>query len=91
MVLPNSAFIYKKRIKRRGHAWQPGTGPEGETCKTCRFISHKRMGNTYIKCGHPSAPKWTGGPGTDIRARDPACIKWESNPLNDLSKGEAGR
>jgi hypothetical protein len=75
MLLPPTA---KASPKRRGHAWTPGSGPEGETCRTCRFISRKRMGNTYIKCGHPQAPKWTGGPGTDIRAKDPACKKWES-------------
>ena len=32
MVLPESA---RKRVKMRGHAAIPGTGPEGETCGSC--------------------------------------------------------
>ncbi len=67
----------RQRHKRRGHAGQPGDGPHGETCKTCRHIVRKRMANTYLKCGHRLAPRPTGGSATDIKARDPACPQWE--------------
>lgn len=59
------------------YAAYPGTGPEGETCKTCAHLSRKRMAKTYLKCGLVQA-KWTGGGGTDVRASSPACSKWES-------------
>ena len=65
------------RTKKSGHAWRPGTGPEGETCKTCKHIARVKFAKTYIKCGLMRA-QWTGGPGTDIRARDAACKMWES-------------
>lgn len=71
--------LERKRLRRRasennkrGHAWKPGTGPAGETCKTCK---HYRRGK-YLKCLLMKA-HWTAGPKTDIRARDPACMKWE--------------
>lgn len=60
-------------LKRRGHAAQPGTGPVGETCKTCQHYTLRHMSGTYRKCG---LANWTRGPGSDIRASDPACEKW---------------
>lgn len=59
-----------------GYAYPPGTGPKGETCRTCRHLHRKRMGNVYLKCSLVRH-LWTGGVGTDIRARSPACKKWE--------------
>lgn len=71
-------FIRKNTpAKLKGlHASIPGTGPAGETCGTCANLIHKRMAKTYIKCGLTRA-MWTGGAGTDVRAKDPACSKWE--------------
>jgi hypothetical protein len=66
----------KQHARRRGHAGLPGAGPKGETCRSCAHYTHQ--GNTagsYPKCGLVRA-HWTRGPGTDIRARDPACEKW---------------
>ena len=65
----------KLRTKKTGHIAPPGTGPEGETCKTCKHLYRKSMAKTYLKCGLNSA-KWTGGGGTDVRANDPACREW---------------
>lgn len=65
------------RSKKTGHAWPPGTGPEGETCGSCKHLARKSMGRVYLKCGLMQAV-WTGGAGTDVRARDPACKKWEA-------------
>lgn len=67
----------RKATKPRGYAWAPGTGPAGETCSSCKHIARHRSANTYLKCGLVRA-KWTHGPGTDIRARSPACKLWES-------------
>ena len=73
-----------KQLKRRGHAAQPGTGPAGETCKTCHHLARNVMysGKAFSKCELEKA-RWTGGTGTDIRQRDPACLKW-------MAKGAAG-
>lgn len=76
MVLPPSALKARRLSKKHGHAAPPGTGPEGETCKTCKHLSGWRMSKTYLKCGLMSA-HWTGGEGTDVRAGDKACRRWE--------------
>lgn len=61
---------------QRSHPAKPGTGPAGETCKTCAHIHRNQMAKTYLKCELMRA-KWTGGYGTDIKASDAACEKWE--------------
>ena len=75
MLLPASA-LKGATVPKRGHAARPGTGPEGETCATCHHYPIKRMSKAYRKCALTKAT-WTGGGGSDIRARDPACEKWE--------------
>ena len=60
----------------QGHILPPGTGPAGETCKTCHHIFRNELAKTYLKCGLNRA-NWTGGGKTDIRAGDAACAKWE--------------
>ena len=76
MLLPASA-LRATTTPKRGHAARPGTGPEGETCGSCRHYTRKRMSKTYRKCALTKAT-WTGGGGSDIRARDPACAKWDA-------------
>lgn len=66
----------RKKTKPNGYAAAPGTGPKGETCKTCRYYSGHRRTKIYRKCELTRA-KWTGGPGSDILARSPACHYWE--------------
>lgn len=68
-------LAWQRKLAKGGYAARPGSGPEGETCKTCEHIARKEMGKTYLKCGLMQA-QWTGGPGTDIRASAPACSKW---------------
>lgn len=78
MVLPASALV--KRVpkqKKNGYAAIPGTGPAGETCKTCDHLTRKVMAGTFLKCGLMVA-HWTGGYGTDVLARSPACRWWEA-------------
>ena len=74
MLLPESAM--PKPSPKGLYAARPGTGPEGETCKTCKHIAYRFLARTYIKCGLMQG-KWTGGGGTDIKARAPACSRWE--------------
>lgn len=67
----------RKPTKPNGYAAVPGSGPTGETCKSCEFAvgvgGHAR---TYYKC-EKRQHLWTGGPGSDIRLRSPACSYWE--------------
>lgn len=67
--------VKRKSAAPQGHAWQPGSGPAGETCGTCKHMVRRHMARTYIKCGLVKE-HWTQGSRTDIRARDPACLKW---------------
>ncbi len=62
---------------KRGYAYPPGTGPKGETCKTCEHIFRNRLAKTYLKCELAKA-RWTGGGGSDILAGSPACKAWEA-------------
>ena len=64
------------RSKKHGHAALPGTGPAGETCGSCKHLYRKLMAKTYLKCELMHA-HWTGGEGTDVRAGDAACRRWE--------------
>ena len=75
MVLPVSA---KTRIDRKGHAGIPGMGPRGETCGSCLHLTRTRTRKkTFRKCALRRA-EWTSAKGTDVRAKDPACGKWEA-------------
>ena len=64
--------------KPKGHAFHPGSGPAGETCRSC--VHKVRIGlskKTVHKCGLVRR-KWTASVRTDIRLRDPACRHWEA-------------
>ena len=59
-----------------GYAAAPGSGPDGETCGTCKHLVVKEYANKYFKCG---IGKITGGAGTDIRKKSLACHKWSKD------------
>jgi hypothetical protein len=63
------------------YAAQPGTGPEGESCRTCEHSYARQFTKNYWKCGLVPA---TGGPGTDIRLKSAACEKWEPRAPFDI-------
>jgi hypothetical protein len=72
----------RKPTRPNGYAAPPGTGPTGETCKSCEHAvrTSGSTAGTYRKCLLMKA-HWTGGPGSDILFRSPACRKWErENP-----------
>jgi hypothetical protein len=71
-------LIAKATGKRvTGYAAPPGTGPAGETCKTCEHFWRKRgHSKVYRKCGHPKAHR-SNCTATDIKASALACRLWE--------------
>ncbi len=75
MLIP--AHAMPKPSPKGLYAARPGTGPEGETCGSCRHLFRNQLARTYLKCSLMRA-LWTGGGGSDIKARAPACSKWES-------------
>lgn len=77
MTLPPSALAARRKSNKRGHASPPGTGPKGESCKTCAHVVRKGMSKTYLKCGIMRA-HWTGGGATDVRSGDAACSQWSA-------------
>lgn len=83
---PPPADGKRKSTRPNGYAAQPGSGPKGETCGSCAHCVWKEMAKSYLKCGKVRAT-WTGGPGTDIRARAPACSFWE-RPVDGCAAGE---
>jgi len=66
----------RKPTKRNGYGGIPGTGPAGETCGSCRHHVIHSYARDYHKCALAKAI-WTGGPGSDILVRSPACSRWE--------------
>lgn len=78
----------RKPTPKRGHYFTPGTGPEGETCGTCKHLFRNQRSKTYLKCGL-NRVHWTGGEGSDIRAKDAACKFWEGECQGEPDLGAA--
>lgn len=73
----------KKKLVANGYPKPPGSGPAGETCKTCEF-KHRiqiRSGKGFWKCLKFHSPQtqhqWSGCISSDIRLKSPACSFWE--------------
>jgi hypothetical protein len=62
----------------KGYAARPGSGPQGETCKSCshKYANEMRSGRVFWKCSL-QRHRWTGGRGSDILLKSPACSGWE--------------
>ena len=71
------ARTHKAPKPLKGYAAEPGTGPKGETCGTCRHHVKKHMAGIYPKCALMSR-FWTGGGATDIKVRSAACRHWQT-------------
>src|SRR5688572_21485722 len=69
-------LLTKRRMDPKGYAALPGTGPAGETCKSCEHYTIRRFSKGYRKCMLTRAT-WTCGPGSDVKASSPACSRWE--------------
>lgn len=77
LVLTAAAPRGKHYVEPRGYAARPGTGPADKQCRQCRHYTHKgNVAGNYPKCGANRA-RWTGGRGSDILAKAPACSKFE--------------
>lgn len=61
--------------EKRTTAAKSGTGPEGETCGTCRH--RVKPNGIHQKCDLVRH-LWTFGEATDIKARWAACREWEA-------------
>lgn len=67
----------KRSYAARGFAARPGTGPAGETCRSCNHSVQVAAGNRVVwKCGLCRAG-WSKSPRTDIRINADACELWE--------------
>lgn len=64
----------KAKSVAKGFAAPPGTGPAGETCRTCANV---RRSGRFFKC---ALVKPTHGLGSDIRLRWDACRLWQPTP-----------
>ncbi len=73
----------RRKVPGMKYSYEPwssyrGPGPDGATCKTCRFLlNNGKNHHNYFKCGKS---KVTNGPGSDIRLRDRACFLYEPYP-----------
>lgn len=66
------------RLNFGAYPYKPGSGPSGETCRTCDNATlHTYHDKRYWKCGLVVP---TSGPGTDIRLKTPACRAWRRKP-----------
>lgn len=62
-----------RQLRDFAHPAKPGTGPAGQTCRTCANRCRVEGGTKiYQKCGLLKAA-WTKGPATDLHCRDAAC------------------
>ena len=71
--------VHRREIRpANGYAAESGTGPNGETCGSCRHFIRRR-GGKYFKCFLIVGNNDTGthGAGTDIRKGAAACQFWE--------------
>lgn len=83
---PAMTLADRRRALRRaseqpcGYAASPGTGPEGETCRSCAHaVEQWQLGardRRWWKCALAQA-RWTRSIRTDIRLKSPACRNWE--------------
>jgi hypothetical protein len=71
-----------------GHAAPPGTGPNGETCRTCLHLEGPAG---YTKACGLMRGYWEQRTQkqNDVRLKDAACAKWESaSPASAREMGE---
>ena len=60
----------------RAYAAAPGTGPVGETCKSCLHCWSQRYSKRRIHKCYLLVDGWTFTAATDIRMSSPACSQW---------------
>lgn len=83
-VVVNVSEAKRPVVQPKGYASAPGTGPADETCASC---THARRFGRYAKC-ELLRHHWTGGQGTDIKLRTPACQQWAAKGCHASSDGD---
>ncbi len=72
---PAPRQVVKSGARVTGYAANPGSGPAGETCKSCDHKQTVRLASkSVLKCG---IGYQSGCSATDIKASAPACRLWE--------------
>lgn len=75
--MPPDGDVTQAELARRCTAAKSGTGPDGETCRTCAHrVRARYRDRVYQKCGL-CRKQWTHGPGSDIKVYWNACMYWE--------------
>jgi hypothetical protein len=67
----------KYYVQPRGYAFPPGTGPRGETCRTCQHKLSVDVGSRTVPKCELVRVNWTHSRRTDILVRSPACQYWK--------------
>lgn len=80
----------KRKSAANGYAADPGTGPAGQTCGSCR---HSIKRGKFWKCKLAAKVKvlpngsrigdWSRCISSDIRLKSPACKLWTSDSQKD--------
>lgn len=69
-------YVFSKNDPK-GYAHTPGTGPKGETCKTCEHrVKLRANSKRFYKCGK-NRDNWSHSITSDIVLKMPACNLWE--------------
>lgn len=71
------ALGIKRAQQAKGYYAAPGTGPDGESCRTCKHATPVHAHRTWWKCAL-AKPRWSHSVGTDIRLKSPACVGWKA-------------
>lgn len=74
-ISPRTGKVVRKVVPS-GHPARPGSGPEGETCGTCRHSKRLSYTRGFYKCWLYRGA-WTCSRRTDVLLRDPACRFWQ--------------
>ena len=75
-IPPPAAYRKDGRLRRKGYAARPGTGPKGQRCYSCQHCMRTvHDGVRSHKC-HLVASRWTHGGESDIKHGAPACRDW---------------
>lgn len=67
----------KHYVQPGGYAFPPGTGPRGETCRTCQHKLSVDIGSRIVPKCELVRPNWTHSRRTDILVSSPACQYWK--------------
>lgn len=62
-----------------------GAGPEGQTCRGCKWLRRNGHSRSYLKCGKTLM---TNGPASDWRLKWPACGQYDTKESKDARQSD---